>query len=143
MVPALRERREDIDLLLEHFLHDQTPPRELSDLPASTLGMLRNHDWPGNVRELRNVLTRLLLFPEMAGLDLFVHRSGAAAQPSGPDVLHLPLREARELVVEHFERRYLVARLAEHGGSVSRAAEAIGVSRQFLHKLVDRHGIVR
>ena len=61
---------------------------------------------------------------------------------SGTMPLHLPLRRAREQVIEQFERQaYLVAKLKEHGGNVTRAAEAMEVSRQFLHRLLDRYGI--
>jgi transcriptional regulator with PAS, ATPase and Fis domain len=128
-VPPLRERPEDIELLVEHFLASQSPPRTLADLPPNTLAMLRNHQWPGNVRELRNTITRLMLFPERPGFDAM---PTATAQPAAqPSVMHLPLREARDLVV------------AEHNGNVSRAAEAMGVSRQFLHRLLERHGIDR
>ena len=141
-VPPLRERPEDIELLVEHFLASQVPPRTLADLPPNTLAMLRNHQWPGNVRELRNTITRLMLFPERPGFDAM---PTATAQPAAhqPSVMHLPLREARDLVVEQFEQQYLTSRLAEHNGNVSRAAEAMGVSRQFLHRLLERHGIDR
>ncbi len=140
LVPPLRERKEDVDLLVEHFLHAQG--RALTELPPNTLGMLRNHDWPGNVRELRNTITRLLIFPEAPSFDDVRHAPRAGAQ-SFQQVAHLPLREAREIVVEQFEQQYLAARLAQAGGNVSRAAEAIGVSRQFLHRLLERHGIAR
>jgi DNA-binding NtrC family response regulator len=102
--------------------------------------MLRSHDWPGNVRELRNTITRLLLFPE--GVTLEQGPRGPGTSPLAA-VNHLPLREAREIVVERFEQQYLSERLAQCGGNVSRAAEAIGVSRQFLHRLLERHGIAR
>lgn len=138
LVPPLRERREDIDLLVQHFL--QAQGRSLAELPPNTLAMLRSHDWPGNVRELRNTITRLLLFPE--GVALEQGPRGPGTSPLSA-VNHLPLREAREIVVERFEQQYLAERLAQCGGNVSRAAEAIGVSRQFLHRLLERHGIAR
>lgn len=141
VVPPLRERRDDLELLCEHFLHSQG--RSLADLPPNTLAMLRNHDWPGNVRELRNTITRLLLFPDTAGFDDVRPAPTAATSQGYAHVAHLPLREAREIVVERFEQHYLAARLQEAGGNVSRAAEAIGVSRQFLHRLLERHGIGR
>ena len=58
----------------------------------------------------------------------------------GPDaLLRLPLREARQQVVERFEQAYVAAQLEAHGGNVTRAAEAVGVSRQFLHRLIERY----
>ncbi|MCU0685717.1 MAG: sigma 54-dependent Fis family transcriptional regulator [Polyangiaceae bacterium] len=143
MVPPLRERREDIPLLVERFLASQSPPRSGDDLPPNALELLLSHAWPGNVRELRNVVTRLVLFPAaLAGLPVGpqVAPTPAApgytppapsASPPGP-LAGLPLREARDVVIENFERSYLVARLAEFGGNVSRMAEAAGRSRRRL-----------
>jgi transcriptional regulator with PAS, ATPase and Fis domain len=141
-IPPLRERREDIDLLVERFLQAQSPPRSTHDLPAGALAMLRAYDWPGNVRELKNAVLRLLLFPEAgpAGFrdDATEHRPAGVALP-----LHLPLREARLQVVDSFERAYVVAKLTETAGNVSRAAEAMGVSRQFLYRLLERYDVRR
>ena len=139
-VPALRDRREDIPLLVERFLASMSPPRTPADLPPGAVDVLSSHHWPGNVRELRNIVARIVVFPEH--LERAV---GAATQASGrPDMarlLRLPLREARDLVVDEFERSYLTARLAEHAGSVARAAESIGVSRQFAYRLLEKYGL--
>src|ERR1019366_649020 len=67
--PPLRERRDDIELLVERFLAAQTPPLTVHDLPPNSLAMLRAHDWPGNVRELKNTLARLVVFQD-AGHDV-------------------------------------------------------------------------
>jgi DNA-binding NtrC family response regulator len=85
---------------------------------------------------------RLVLFPESGVLAL---QDGVGAVEGGPSrlPLHLPLREAREQVVEEFERVYVVAKLAESSGNVSRAADAMGVSRQFLHRLMGRYDVRR
>jgi DNA-binding NtrC family response regulator len=142
-VPPLRERRDDVELLAEHFLARAEPPRRLVDLPPGTLGMLSAHDWPGNVRELKNAVTRLVLFP-YAGQAIFADGGvDAGGEPSsGADELFsLPLRDARERVVEHFEAHYLMRKLREHHGNVSRMATAVGLSRQMVHRLLARHGI--
>jgi transcriptional regulator with PAS, ATPase and Fis domain len=135
-VPPLRERRDDIELLVERFLAEQRPPLTVHDLPPNSLAMLVTHDWPGNVRELKNTLARIVLFHEAPGaLD-------APSREAAPDAwLRLPLREARQQVVERFEQTYLAAQLRAHGGNVSRAADAVGVSRQFLHRLIERYGL--
>ncbi len=141
-VPPLHERREDIELLVERFLQAQTPPRSIRDLPPGALLLLRGHDWPGNVRELKNAVTRLLLFPE-SGLLAFQDGIATASGGAARLPLHLPLKEAREQVVEAFERAYVTAKLAESGGNVSRAADAMGVSRQLLHRLMGRYDVRR
>src|SRR6185295_12039160 len=113
------------------------PPASLSDLPPTALEMLEAHRWPGNVRELRNTLARLVLFPQAMDQAITAPRAGGGAGVS----LHLPFHEAREGVVAEFERRYVTEQLRAHGGNVSAAAKAMGVSRQFLHKLIAEHGI--
>jgi transcriptional regulator with PAS, ATPase and Fis domain len=141
-VPALHERREDIELLVDRFLQMQSPPRSIRDLPAGALAMLSGYHWPGNVRELKNAVMRLLLFPESGALALQEGVDGSEGPLAGLP-MHLPLREAREQVVDAFERAYVVAKLAEHNGNVSRAADAMGVSRQFLHRLMGRYDVRR
>ena len=142
IIPPLRERREDIPLLVEHFLSQQNPPRTWADLPPNASEMLQAHTWPGNIRELRNTVARLILFPTTT--PAFHAKSPTSGGPSNelnPQLLQMQLREAREMVVEQFERGYIAAKLAESAGNVSRAAEAMGVSRQFLHRLIDRYGL--
>jgi transcriptional regulator with PAS, ATPase and Fis domain len=126
-IPALRERKEDIPLLVAHMLGEMTPRRTLADLPPHALQLLEAHDWPGNVRELRNTVVRLLLFPEL----------GLAKHGSKAEVL--PWREAREQAIGAFESTYLRERLRENQGNVTATAKAMGVSRQFLHELLARH----
>jgi len=137
-VPPLRERPEDIPLLVEHLLAQRSPPATLDALPPNALELLKAHRWPGNVRELRNTLARLVLFQTL----------GEPAAPAPPEAgpaqrgpLALPFHEAREAVLEDFERRYASEYLRAHEGNVSAAARAMGVSRQFLHKLIARYGL--
>jgi transcriptional regulator with PAS, ATPase and Fis domain len=137
-VPPLRERRDDIELLVERFLAAWSPPLTVHDLPPGSLAMLRAHDWPGNVRELRNALARMVVFRDAGPTAPGGSGNGGGG---GDAVLRLPLREARQQVVERFEQGYVAAQLDAHGGNVTRAAEAAGVSRQFLHRLVERYRI--
>jgi transcriptional regulator with PAS, ATPase and Fis domain len=139
-VPPLRERRDDIELLAERFLAAQTPPLTVHDLPPNSMSMLRAHDWPGNVRELKNTLSRLVVFQDAGQtlLDFPVDKEGKTKEGA---LLSLPLREARQQVIEKFEQVYLQAQLRAHGGNVTRAAEAVGVTRQFLHRLLERYRI--
>jgi len=137
-VPPLRERPEDIPLLVEHLLAQRSPPTPLDALPPNALELLKAHRWPGNVRELRNTLARLVLFQTL----------GEPAAPAPPEAgpaqrgpLALPFHEAREAVLEDFERRYASEHLRTHEGNVSAAARTMGVSRQFLHKLIARYGL--
>lgn len=139
-VPPLRERRDDIPLLVDTFLRGLDPPRALADLPPHAMGLLQAHQWPGNARELRNVLQRLTLLPHVgdkALQDLFSKSSA----PKLGSAHRLPLKEARDLVVSEFERSYLAQHLKAHGGNISQTARAIGMSRQMLYQLLERHGL--
>jgi two-component system nitrogen regulation response regulator NtrX len=131
-VPALRERREDIPLLVDAFVKEccaesGVPPKTL--LPRS-LALLAGYAWPGNVRELRNLVERLVLMTP-----------GTRIRPADlPEELRGGLRPAElagatlDQARREFERRFLLARLDEHGGNISRTAEAIGIARESLSR---------
>jgi transcriptional regulator with PAS, ATPase and Fis domain len=170
-VPALRERKEDIPHLVERFLASRDPPRSLSDLPPTTLSLFQAHDWPGNVRELRNTVARTVLFPELIeeliggapprspdppGAAPAPAPAASSSAPEAPSevnlfadaeaarlgrLLDLTLPEAREVVLEELERSYVRIKLRQHGGNVSRAADAMGISRQLVHRLIERHNL--
>ena len=127
-LPPLRERREDIGLLFEHFLQlaalrfDRPPPA----LDYPTLAALLAHDWPGNVRELRNVAERFAL-----GLPAFKH-SGLTDGGSGPGFAE---------AVEAFERNLLGDALARHAGNLSQAAQALGMAKTTLFDKVKKYAL--
>ncbi len=138
-VPALRERMEDLPLLVERFLSLERPPRSARDLSRELWDLLRAHRWPGNVRELRNVVQRFLVTPDRALRDLTVASPVAAGAASTGAGL-LPLRIARRENGDAFEREYLASVLRLAGGNVTHAAALAEVSRQNLQKLVKKHG---
>jgi DNA-binding NtrC family response regulator len=134
VVPPLRERPEDIPLLASHFW-EQAVKRTggRATLDPDTLGALARYDWPGNVRELQNVMTSLAVHAGARG------RVGPKALPAhiaaasgAGSVTTLAVARAT------FERRFVRAVLAREGGHRARAAQALGVSRQGLSKLLRR-----
>jgi transcriptional regulator with GAF, ATPase, and Fis domain len=148
VVPPLRERREDIPLLVEHFLA-ALPGGERTRLAPETIDLLRRHDWPGNVRELRNVLERAVLFADAAppppGPGLAPRAPAPPAPPAfAPDALNVaidptvPFKQAKQALVEEFERRYVTALLERHGGNISAAAREAGIDRMSIHKMLHR-----
>ncbi|HEU5058540.1 MAG TPA: sigma 54-interacting transcriptional regulator [Kofleriaceae bacterium] len=165
-VPPLRERREDIELLIEHFL-GVTPNAEGAELAPETVELMKKHDWPGNVRELRNVIERALLLSEGAAMSVAdAHHlrptapqrviegeaSGEAhaAAPVAtledetmavPIDTRSPFKLAKQALVTEFERRYIRRLLAEHGGNISAAARVAGIDRMSIHKMLHRLGI--
>lgn len=140
-IPPLRERRDDIPLLVERLLAARNPPCTLADLPPNTLDMLMAHTWPGNVRELRNTLSRILLFQSTDVLGPLGKAEALPAKIPGTVPIDVPFHDARNALVADFERRYVMEQLRAHEGSVTAAAKAAGVSRQFLHKLITEHGV--
>jgi DNA-binding NtrC family response regulator len=143
-VPPLRERREDIAILADHLLKELGSGRRLEDMPKGTLQLLESYDWPGNVRELRNVVVRLLLFPEDGFSSLASPASLEDVKDDGArrlEGLDLPLKAARDVVVASFERRYLKAKVLAAEGNMTQAAASMGISRQYLYRLFEEHGL--
>jgi DNA-binding NtrC family response regulator len=143
-LPPLRERREDIPRLVEHFLRQlghQGPVAQA--VPTHMMAALVCHDWPGNVRELRNVVEALLLGEPPA----FERARPMAAPPIELDpevqraVLDLPYREARSSVTGAFEYQYLQRLLDRAQGNVSQAARLARMDRSYLLDLLARHGL--
>jgi transcriptional regulator with GAF, ATPase, and Fis domain len=149
-VPPLRDRMEDLPLLVEHFLSRAKPPRQLTDIPPSVWNMFVAHRWPGNVRELANAVQRFIVTPERVFANPWAGTPERDSRPPGrasdsrppgdaPNVQ--PLRVARREASEAFERSYLEQLLARTGRNVTRAAAIAEVSRQMVQKLMRRHGI--
>ncbi|HEY3638577.1 MAG TPA: sigma-54 dependent transcriptional regulator [Rhizomicrobium sp.] len=147
-VPSLCERRDDIPLLVLHFMKRLSvasglPMREIGD---DAMAVLQAHNWPGNVRQLRNIVERLLILASDDALQaisadlLPADFSGGATWANGATgdlVISLPLREAREI----FEREYLVAQINRFGGNISRTAAFIGMERSALHRKLKSLGV--
>jgi two-component system nitrogen regulation response regulator NtrX len=148
-VPSLKERREDVPALAQHFIvrsadNSGIPVRELS---ADALTALQAYDWPGNVRQLRNLMDWLLIMAPGASTDpiradMLPPEIGSTApalltiDPTA-DIMGLPLREARDL----FETQYLQAQLLRFGGNISRTAQFVGMERSALHRKLKQLGV--
>jgi len=147
-LPPLRERKSDIPLLLHHFttIHSSGKKPEMA-FSRQALQRLQDYAWPGNVRELENLVRVLLLTCAQKMVDLsdlpsnFTH-SSAGTSPSVSIDLDTNYKNALNLVIEDFEKRYIIANLAKSGGNISRTAEKIGLSRVALHNKINKYGIV-
>jgi DNA-binding NtrC family response regulator len=147
-VPPLRERREDIPLLVEHFVResldgDEVRAREVvAGISEVNWQGLLNHPWPGNVRELRNFIERTLAVSGGVEAEVPPPPRGASGMPGPADDavdLSRPFIEAREALLTRFERGYLEAMLQRHGGNISRAARAAGLDRMHFKRLLSKH----
>jgi len=145
-VPPLRERREDIPMLVRHFVEiavqqQRLPPRAFDAGAIERLGQM---EWPGNVRELRNTVERLLILargPEVTAAD--VDRLVAGPQSTG--TLPTDLLEAPSFAEfkERAERAYILAKLREHDWNVSETARAIDMPRSNLYKKIEKYRLLR
>ncbi len=142
-LPPLRERRDDVPLLAEHFLkkYTQELKKPISGFTPDTLSQLASYNWPGNVRELENEVQRLCIQVEP---DHFIT----------PDLLAPHMRQAEGVIdriapkkgplkdmLEEVERYLILQCLKEHDGNKTRAAEALGITREGLHKKLSRFGL--
>lgn len=139
-IPALRERRDDIPALVDHFFaryanEQGVPPPQVSN---EAMTALQAYEWPGNVRQLRNVVERTVIMTpreklsmieaDMLPPEIFSNRSGGEAGVSV--MMSAPLREARE----SFEREYLRVQIRRFSGNISKTASFIGMERSALHR---------
>jgi DNA-binding NtrC family response regulator len=157
VIPPLHERREDIPLLIDHFLREaaQRFQRDVKVLTGDALRACVGHQWKGNVRELRSAVEKALLLapgPEITEADLFgaaaastVAPSPSTADPVAPILSNgsppLSFREAKERAVASFEREFLVQALRRHGGNITKAAEEVGMYRQNFQQKMRELGI--
>jgi two-component system nitrogen regulation response regulator NtrX len=148
-IPPLRERREDIPILLLHFL------RELDagnvELEDDAVAYLESYDWPGNVRELRNLAERIVVMYTGNSIGAWALKNlvekNPAPEPKGSgglaqtqdlgDILNLGYGDAKE----SFEKQYLEFQFAKNGGVIARTAEAIGIYPSNLHAKLRKYNI--
>lgn len=134
-LPSLRERGHDIELLANHFLLVYTDRyrKKISGFDAGAMQSLREHPWPGNVRELDHAVERAVLLstgPMIRGVDLGLRATSAGG------ALRL-----EEMSLEEVEKHLIQRMLARHGGNVSKAAEALGLSRSALYRRLQKFGL--
>ncbi len=130
-LPPLRERREDIPLLIEHFMRQRSEHDSQPHLPGHVMDRMMGYDWPGNVRELRNVLERWFTLHQLEFMDGSTdHRGEESAAP----------RKMRDAVKE-FERNLTKQALDQSDGNQTRAAFLLGISRRALFRKLQEWGV--
>ena len=149
VLPPLRERREDIRVLAEHFIRQLAEQNhwKLKTISPAAIAELERYTWPGNVRELRNVIERVLLFEtgdeiQPASVQRALPQGAITAERGGDSQLTGAL--ARGLLsqrVEAFERETLLAALKQHHNHMTNTAKALGLERSHLYKKCQQLGI--
>ncbi len=144
-LPPLRERRQDIPVLIDHFLRELTERHGRGPVAVDPEAQERllAHDWPGNIRELQNVLERALVLaeqdvigPEHLPAEVGARRPAAEAPPRPPEPAPGPLPSLEEV-----ERRHVIRVLEATGGSREEASRILGISRRTLTRMVQRWGL--
>ncbi len=149
VVPPLRERREDIPLLIRHFmqLHAEEQGLRIKEVVPEAMAVFQQYDWPGNIRELRNLIERLMIMVPGAvieaaqatasfqGRPAVTSGSSVAAPAAVSPLFTQPydsLRDARNA----FEKEYIARKLREHHWNISRTAEDLKIERSHLHRKI-------
>ena len=136
-LPPLRERKDDIPLLIEHFVHKfaKRQGKSINRIPDQTMETLKCHDWPGNIRELQNVIERAVIMT-----------SGSSLKLQMMELRTLSARRASPTTLEDFEREHIRATLRESNwvvGGPRGAAAKLGLARTTLMAMMERLGIRR
>lgn len=143
-IPPLRERREDIRLLVEHFVvHYHDGRRPAIRIGEEAMELFMEYGWPGNIRELKNLIERLSILkageviePDDLPMEFL------APSPSGEAIVdELDYRASKRKVLEEFHRKIVTTSLARHGGNVSRASESLGLARGNFQRIMKQYGM--
>jgi two-component system nitrogen regulation response regulator NtrX len=142
-VPPLRERREDIPPLVRVFLEllGREYGRSHVEITADALELMKGYTWPGNVRELKNILERtLILNPQLRRIErrhlpALIQRTTTRSGPAGEDFASL------QMAREAYERDFILKKIDECHGNMSRAAEVLGLERSHLYRKMRTLGI--
>jgi len=141
-IPPLRERKEDISLLTVYFLDEfaQKYGRKPPALTRKALEILENYSWPGNVRELRNIMERIIIMTHQSRIDIY-----DLPEPILNRTLLTQMEQEEESSLqgarERFEKEFILQKLVEHKGNVSRAAQALRIERSNLYRKIKQLGI--
>jgi len=138
-LPPLRERRDDIPLLVSTFLRQcsEENGKNVTELTPDAMNVLMAYDWPGNVRELRNTIEQMVVLTRAEKLTL---RDVPAAVRGGADLTKIAVVRTG-MTVEEAEKELIVQALKELKGNRTKAAEKIGMSRRTLHRKLKRYGL--
>jgi DNA-binding NtrC family response regulator len=141
-IPPLRERKEDIPLLVRSFLNEINYSRkEPVEIENECLNYLIRYDWPGNVRELKNCIESASALCENNIISVNDISSVLLIQPGAMKEVNMNFRESKNRVIEEFERRYLTAMLEKNKGNIAAAAREAEIDRKNFWQMVNKYNI--
>ncbi|HEY5621919.1 MAG TPA: sigma-54 dependent transcriptional regulator [Pontiella sp.] len=138
-LPPLRERQDDILLLLNHYLavFNEENGKQIEGFTPAAYEMLSGYNWPGNIRELRNLVERMVVLARGRMLDVKdIPSQVREAAGAGTEI-----RIDAELTVDEMEKRMVIQALEKTGGNRTKAAEKLGISRRTLHRKLNQYGL--
>lgn len=146
-MPSLSERREDLPLLVDHFLDRYCGRygRGKKPLAPDVMPQMMSHEWKGNIRELENIVKRAVVMSTGTMItlkDLGWTPQECVAALESEDLSAIPYREAKESVLAQFTTRYLETALERSSGNVTQAAKASGLERQSFQQIMRKYGIL-
>ena len=142
-LPPLRERREDIPLLVQHFLKRYTTEmrKPVAGIGQEALNQLASYQWPGNIRELENEVQRLVIQVDDDAIVQVEHLSPSIRKVEGMVERIAPKKGTLKEMIESVERWILTEALKEHGNNKTQTAASLGITREGLHKKLSKFGI--
>ncbi|MDF7826889.1 sigma-54 dependent transcriptional regulator [Pontiellaceae bacterium B12227] len=138
-LPPLRERQDDILLLLNHYLavFNEENTKQIEGFTPAAYELLSGYDWPGNIRELRNLVERMVVLARGKVLDVSDIPVQVREKAHGGGEVKVD----SELTVDEMEKRMVIQALEKTGGNRTKAAEKLGISRRTLHRKLNQYGI--
>lgn len=146
-IPPLRERIEDIPLLVKHFMRifNKNMKKNIKHISVRAMDQLMKHHWPGNVRELENVLERAFVTTDGDTIDTMIFSTDTQDTSTVGSLysvdIDIPFSVARSVVVNRFEKVYLFEALKRYNGNVSKAAKETGVNPRTLWRKINAYGL--
>jgi DNA-binding NtrC family response regulator len=143
-MPPLRARKEDIELLVNHFIRKllKKNKKDIKGVNKEAMEMLLKYQWPGNIRELRNVIERAMSLTDGYKISLsdlpenIISGSGSEGYVKG-----MPFKTAKRKWLESFEKKYFSDLLQDSSGNISRAAQKAGIDRKTIYRIMKRHNM--
>jgi two-component system response regulator AtoC/two-component system nitrogen regulation response regulator NtrX len=148
LLPPLRERREDIPVLVEHYIREFSARhnKKVEGIDSDSLKQMMDFHWPGNIRQLVNILERAVVLasgPVVKKEDLpeDLNLRSRFSESFLDELMHLPFKQAKERIATHFMKEYLTRKLHDNEGNISHTAAELGIHRQSLQMMLRRLGI--
>lgn len=145
-LPSLRERLEDVPLLVEHFLRNfcEKTGRKLRGIDPEVMNTLMDYDWPGNVRELANVIERAAVMSpgdRITSVELPAQSLAGHPGESGRFRTELPFKEGRQHVLAEYEKAYLTNCLRRYQGNIGKCAQSCGIDAKTFYRKLQEYGL--